>query len=217
MSPRAEGPWRCRHTGPGTYDETARRVDHPEYAVAQLLVREGHHVRSLPERAGSGKTSDFVACGVMVEVKAFQSLSERHGRPPSAEGVVNKLVTASEQGAVGVVWAGASGLSAASARAGYVMYCLHAVGHGLGRLRSVRVVGEGFDISFDPVADVRAAWQARAGRGQGHPAARAGQAAGAGRRPRPAARVGADQGGRQPPSARRAEPRVGPRLHGARP
>jgi hypothetical protein len=32
---------------------------------------------------------------------------------------------------------------------------------GLGRLRSVRVVGEGFEVNFDPVADLRASWQAR--------------------------------------------------------
>jgi len=172
VSATAQGPWQCRHSGPGTYDESARRVDHPEYAVAQLLVREGHHVRSLPERAGAGKTPDFVACGVMVEVKSFQSLSERHGRAPTAEGVANKLVVASEQGAVGVIFAGASGLSVAGSRAGYMMYCQHAVDHGLGRLKSVRVVGQGFDLSFDPVADVRAAWQARAGRGQPHPTRR---------------------------------------------
>jgi hypothetical protein len=130
--------------------------------VAQLLVREGHHVRSLPESRGAGKTPDFVACGVLVEAKSFESLAERRGRPPSAEGVANKLVKASEQGAVGIIWAGASGLSQATARAGYLLYCRHAAVHGLGRLESARVVGEGFDVSFDPVADLRAVWQAGA-------------------------------------------------------
>lgn len=156
------GPWRCQHSGPGTYDESARRVSHSEYAVAQLLVQEGHHVRSVPESRGAGKTPDFVACGALVEAKSFESLAERRGRPPSAEGVANKLMQASEQGAVGIIWAGASGLSQATARAGYLLYCRHAVVHGLGKLESARVVGEGFDVSFDPVADVRAVWQAGA-------------------------------------------------------
>jgi hypothetical protein len=153
------GPWRCHHTGPGTYDETARRVDHAEYAVAQLLVQEGHHVRSLPERRGQGRTPDFLACGVTVEVKAFLSLEDRRGRLPDAGKVANKMIDARDQGAVTFIWGGGSGLSEVTARSGYLLFCQNSLEKGLGRTRSIRVLGEGFDTRFDPIADLRAAWQ----------------------------------------------------------
>ena|GEM_PF-2121094 len=161
MSASGEAVWYCRHSGPGTFEETARRVSHAELAVAQLLAREGHHVKSLPEARGPGRTADFTACGVLVETKSFRALSERGGRPPSPEQVANKMLDARAQGTVFVAWAGESGLSEQAARSGYVMFCQQAMSEGLGRLRAVRVVGEGFDLRFDPVADLRASWQAR--------------------------------------------------------
>ncbi len=156
-----EGLSRCRHAGPGTYDETARRVGHAELAVAELLMKEGHHVKSLPEGRGPGRSADFLACGVLVEAKSFMPLAERSGRSPSAQAVANKMLDARGQGAVAVIWAVGSGLPEPVARSGYLMFCERARLSGLGRLRSVRVVGEGFDVTFDPVVDLRAGWQVR--------------------------------------------------------
>lgn len=156
-----EGPWRCQHNAPGSFDESARRVGHPELKVAELLVREGHHVRSLVDGVGPGRTPDFSACGVTVEVKTFRSLDERRGHLPDAVKVANKIVDGSGQGAVVFVLGGESGLSEGAARSGYMLFCQHALDKGLGKARSVRVVGEGFDLVFDPVTDLRAASKAR--------------------------------------------------------
>ena len=149
----------CRqHHGPGALDETARRASHEELAVAVVLVAEGHQVRTVAEQRGA-RTPDLIACGTSVEVKAFQSLSRRGGRPPRPEAVANKLLDARGQGAVAVIWAGGSGLTPAAAKTGYGMFCDQALVHGLGRLRSVRMIGKGFDISLRPLADLRLARQ----------------------------------------------------------
>lgn len=161
MSAAGEGPWRCRHSGAGSFDETARRVSHAELAVAELLAREGHHVRSLPEARGQGRMPDFLVCGVTVEAKCFESLAQRGGRPPTAASVANRIIDASGQGALVVLSGRDSGLSEAAVKSGYLLFRDQALARGLGRLRWVRAVGEGFDISFDLVADLRAAWQAR--------------------------------------------------------
>jgi hypothetical protein len=127
--------------------------------VAEVLVAEGHHVRTVAERRGT-RTPDLIACATSVEVKSFQSLGERGGRPPSAGRVANKILDARGQGAVAVLWGGDSGLTQSTARAGYGAFCERALDEGLGRLRAVRVIGEGFDLSFRPAADLRLAHQA---------------------------------------------------------
>ena len=124
--------------------------------MARLLAAEGHQVRTVPERNGV-RTPDLVACGTSVEVKAFQTLEQRGGRLPSARSVANKILDARGQGAVAVVRAGESGLTRATAQAGYALFCERAVEKGLGRLRAVRVLGKDFDISMAAVADVRQA------------------------------------------------------------
>lgn len=156
--PPAGGPsWPCRHGGAaGRFDETARRASHQELAVAQVLVSEGHDVRTVAERRGD-RTPDLVACGTSVEVKAFQALAERQGRPPTAKGVANKLLDARGQGSVAVIWAEGSGLSLATAKAGYSLFCRQAATEGLGRARGVRIIGDGFDMTLSAAADVRAA------------------------------------------------------------
>jgi hypothetical protein len=157
-----EPEWHCHHGGAdGSFDETARRASHEELGVAKVLVAEGHNVRTLLERKGA-RTPDLVACGTSVEVKAFQSLQQRDGRPPRPEHVANKLLDARGQGAVAVIWAGASGLTQATAQAGYGLFCERAREKGLGLARAVRVIGDGFDISFRPSADLRMARRAAA-------------------------------------------------------
>jgi hypothetical protein len=119
-----------------------------------VLVSEGHVVRTVAERWGA-RTPDLVACGTSVEVKSFHSLAERHGRPPTAEGVANKLLDARGQGAVAVIFGHGSGLSPATAEAGYGMFRERATAHGLGQVRAVRIMGDGFDMSFRALADLR--------------------------------------------------------------
>lgn len=140
------------HSGaPGTLDESARRLSHPELAVATLLQREGHHVVSQAEGRGPGKVADLRVCGLPVEVKALRTLGERPGgMPASPRTVYNRLVSSSGQAGVTVVWAAGSGLRASDAAAG-----LHAFARSgrAGQVRAVRIVGDGFDLG----------WQARAG------------------------------------------------------
>jgi hypothetical protein len=136
--------------------------------VAQVLAAEGHQVRTVAERSGA-RTPDLTACGTSVEVKAFQTLEQRGGRPPRARSVANKILDARGQGAVAVVRAGDSGLTKATAQAGYALFCEHAAEKGLGRLRAVRVLGKDFDISLAAAADVRQARQARQARQGGRP------------------------------------------------
>lgn len=153
--------WQCYHSGgAGIFDETSRRASHEELAVAKVLAGEGHYVRTAPERPGV-RTPDLIACGTSVEVKSFRSLSERDGRPPSAGAVARKLLDARGQGALAVIWAGESGLSEATARAGYASFCQRALEHGMGKMRSVRMIGDGFDVSVRPAADLRSAPEAR--------------------------------------------------------
>ena len=154
---RGQPEWHCHHTGAaGSFDETARRASHEEFGVAKMLAAEGHNVRTVLERKGA-RTPDLVACGTAVEVKSFQSLQQRGGRPPRPEHVANKMLDARGQGAVAVIWAGSSGLTQATAKAGYSLFCERAREKGLGRIRAVRVIGEGFDMSFKPGSELSAA------------------------------------------------------------
>jgi hypothetical protein len=149
-SPAGGGPgWPCRHYAgvPGRLDESARRLSHEELAVARTLVREGHQVSSLAERPGV-RTADLLACATLVEVKSFRSPQERGGRPPGPRAVANKLLDARGQGSVAVIWAGASGLSAVSARSGYERFRQWATVKGFGGLQAVRVLGGGLDLGF---------------------------------------------------------------------
>lgn len=145
----------CRHGGsPGSFDESARRLSHEELAVARLLAQEGHHVRSQAEHRGM-RTGDLLACGTEVEVKSFQRRAPG-ARQPSPASVANKLLDARGQGAVAVVWAQGSGLSAAQARAGYTLFSEVVARQGAGKLKAARVVGDGFDVSFRVQPSVRA-------------------------------------------------------------
>ena len=168
--PRPGPVWPCRHRpgeGTGSYEESARRASHEELAVARLLVGEGHHVRTVPEGRG-GRSPDLLACGVSVEVKSFQALAARDGRPPGPQAVANKLLDARGQGAVAILWAGRSGLTEAVARDGFARFCQEAAVKGLGRSRAVRIVGDGFDLSLSPLLELAS------GLGRGSPVPRAG-------------------------------------------
>jgi hypothetical protein len=134
-----------RHRGTGSLDETARRLSHEELAAARLLVAEGHVVRSLDEQAGAGPMADLWVCGEPVEVKSFRSLAQGRGRTPSPRSVANKLVQSVRQAPTTVVVGHGSGLTPAVARAGMTEFASR--GH-WGLLRSVRILGDGFDLGW---------------------------------------------------------------------
>jgi hypothetical protein len=131
----------------GNLDESARRLSHDEYEVARQLAGEGHDVRSLPTSRGQGPTADLLVCGAPVEVKSWLSRVERGGCAPGAKSVVNKLRQAERQAARIVLNGYGSGLSEGAARTGLAVYA------GLphqGRVVTVRVLGDGFDLGWTP-------------------------------------------------------------------
>jgi hypothetical protein len=131
--------------GAGVVDETPRRLSHAEFAVARLLAAEGHEVRALAERPGRARTADLDVCGQPVEVKSWVSLEERGGRTLTPKSVVNKLVQAHGQSASVVVYAGGSGLTDVTARAGLAAYACRSDSE---QLAAVRVIGDGFDLAM---------------------------------------------------------------------
>lgn len=137
--------WSCGqdHGTPGALDESARRLTHEEYAVARLLVGEGHDVRSLAE-SRQGRTPDLEACGRPVEVKSWPRSDERI-RVPGPQSVYNKLCQAVGQSDTVVLYAQGSGLTPASARRGVAMF---ASDRRRAELSTVRVVGDGFDLAW---------------------------------------------------------------------
>lgn len=138
----------CRASHPpgrGGLDETARRLSHEELRVAETLASEGHAVRSLAEARSHGRTADLEVCGEPVEVKSWLSLADRNGVAPGWRSVVNKLISAEGQSSVVVLSAAGSGLSATDAATGIARY---AAERPVSRIRSVRAIGDGFDLSW---------------------------------------------------------------------
>ncbi|MHB1534780.1 MAG: hypothetical protein ACYC1D_09260 [Acidimicrobiales bacterium] len=145
LEPAAAGCAERHPPGTGRLDERARRLSHEELGVAHQLEREGHQVESLPERPGRGRTADLRACGHPVEVKSWLPPDARGGRPATARSVFNKLSDAAGQAPTAVLWGRGSGLTEGEARAGLAEFAAR------GRwdqLRSVRVLGDGFDLSW---------------------------------------------------------------------
>lgn len=131
--------------GAGRLDESERRLSHEELRVARVFADEGHTVRSLPEGRGRGRSADLDVCGSPVEVKSWLSLADRHGVTPSARSVVNKLTSAEGQSPFVVLVANGSGLSPAEATSGIAQYATMRPSSGI---RAVRVIGDGFDLSW---------------------------------------------------------------------
>jgi hypothetical protein len=149
------------HVGtPTAVDERSRRLSHEELAVARQLAAEGHQVRSVPERRGQGPVADLEVCGARVEVKSFLPLAERDRGAPTPRSVCNKLLSARDQAPTTVVLGQGSGLSEGVARSGVEEF----VARGRpGRTGGVRIIGDGFDLSW-ATGRVREAGRSR-GRG----------------------------------------------------
>lgn len=145
------------HHVAGLLDESARRLSHEELRVAETLAGEGHVVKSLRERNHGGREADLEVCGGKVEIKSFQSAEFRDGSP-SATSVANKLMDAVGQGDAVVLHGYGSGLTEETVRRGMVRVARHRPELAPSQ---VRVLGDGFDLSWSkgPVRD--AARQAR--------------------------------------------------------
>jgi len=137
----------CGHgRSAGRLDERARRLSHEELAVAHHLAAEGHHAASLREHPGNGPVADLEVCGQAVEVKSWLPLPQRDGRVPGPRSVVNKLLSARDQAATVVLYARGSGLTETAARAGMAEYAGRRDG---GKVRTVRILGDGFDLGWE--------------------------------------------------------------------
>jgi hypothetical protein len=130
----------------GRLDESARRLDHPELAVARQLAAEGHAVRTVADRGRREPTPDLEVCGLPVEIKSLLSVAERgdHGAA-TARTVHNRLVSAARQAQVVVVATSGSGCTVAAAAAGVRSF---AASGRTGRVAAVRVLGDGWDLSW---------------------------------------------------------------------
>jgi hypothetical protein len=120
----------------GLLDETARRLSHEELAVARLLVTEGHHVRSLA--TSDRPTGDLSVCGRETEIKSL-----RLGA--SGRTVTNALKRAQHQGVDVIIDARQSGLLRLAAERGVADFASRAQ---QGRVEGIRVIGSGFDRSY---------------------------------------------------------------------
>jgi hypothetical protein len=130
-----EGP----EEGPGEIDESAKAFNPQERKVAELLESEGKHVKALKESEESGvKTPDAEVDGTPTE---FKSLSPG----ARANTVKNQLNTAKRQARDAIVDARGTGLGEAEAREGLEKF-LRA--NGRDRMDTIRIVGDGFDITF---------------------------------------------------------------------
>jgi hypothetical protein len=139
---------RAHGTFAGRLDESARRLSHPEFAVATQLAAEGHQVHALAERRGGGRTADLLVCGTPVEIKSWLGRGDRDGRVPGLWSVVNKLSQSEGQASTVVLNGQGSGLTASAARAGMAMYA--GLPHRAG-VAAVRVLGDGFDLAWSRV------------------------------------------------------------------
>jgi len=142
VEPQAQGSHGPRG---GSVDESARRLSHEELRVARAFAAEGHTVISIPERPGRGRTADLEVCGRPVEVKSWLSLADRHGVTPGRRSVVNKLISAEGQSGFVVLVANGSGLSRADAVSGLARYASE---RPWSTIRTVRLIGDGFDLSW---------------------------------------------------------------------
>jgi hypothetical protein len=123
----------------GRLDESARRLSHQELAVAQLLVDEGHDVRSLAEGRQLGRTADLDVCGVPTEVKSLQIGA-------TSWTLENQLHRAVGQGRHVVVDGRSSGLKRRWAERGVERFAGR--GDWRGSIVAVRVIGEGYDLAY---------------------------------------------------------------------
>lgn len=120
----------------GSLDESRRRLSHEELAAAQVLVAEGHDVRSLA--VGAGPTADLSVCQRETEIKSL--------RPgATAATVTNALRKARRQGTDVLIDARSSGLSVLAAQRGVDTF---AARFDRGRVERIRVVGDTFDRSY---------------------------------------------------------------------
>lgn len=137
----------CHHgREAGSFDESARRVSWPELEMGRLLAAEGHQVRAVADGRGQGKIADFDVCGVATEVKTLR-------RGATSSTLANALRRGRDQGEIVIVNASASGLARDWADRGVREF---AAERRLGKISAVRVIGAGFELSYNRADLIRA-------------------------------------------------------------
>jgi hypothetical protein len=134
-------------------------VSWPELEVGRLLAAEGHDVRAIPDGRGRGKIADFDVCGVATEVKTLSP-----GGTSST--LANALRRGREQGEIVVVNASVSGLTRDWASRGVREF---ATERRLGKIKEVRVIGAGFELSYGRAELIRTVQPRHPDRGRSTP------------------------------------------------
>jgi hypothetical protein len=137
--------------------------------MGRLLASEGHQVRAVPDGRGRGRIPDFDVCGVATEVKTL-----RPGATSST--IANALRRGRDQGEIVIVNASASGLARHRADRGVREF---AAEQKLGKISGVRVIGAGFELSYNRADLIRAVPPRQVQPGQVQPRELPGRALGA--------------------------------------
>jgi hypothetical protein len=131
--------------GPGKIDESARKFSGQERRIATLLANEGKNVTSLPEVEGQ-RNADATVDGVPTEFKTMEpDPSKQNADSATVRNQVNNSIRKGGQARNMILDARGSGLTAEEAARGIA----RAWGIARGKIDSIRIIGDGFDIKQD--------------------------------------------------------------------
>ncbi|HLP87533.1 MAG TPA: hypothetical protein VK184_02865 [Nostocaceae cyanobacterium] len=121
-------------------DESEKKFSPQERKIAEVLEKEGHYVKAKKESEVDGeRTADAEVNGILAEFKSFGS-GATNG---TVKNVINKSIKRGGQARYIIIDARGSGLTEAEAIQG-----LERVKNiTRGKLDSVRIIGDGFDIT----------------------------------------------------------------------
>lgn len=122
----------------GSIDQSASTFQPGELKIAELLQSEGKTVKAVPESTVDGqKMYDALVDGVPTEFKSLEPGSNN----AALKGALNK---AKKQASDAIVDCRGSGLTESEAQRGLARF----LGANPGRMNSIRIVGEGFEIDW---------------------------------------------------------------------
>lgn len=132
----------------GSIDESGRTFSIEERNIAEILASEGKYIKALAEIGHIGRFADALVSdqpvsddtlGILVEFKHLRS----GAASTTIRNVVNNSIRRGGQARHIVIYAAGSGLTELEANAGLA----RARGIARGRLDSVRIIGDGFDVT----------------------------------------------------------------------